>query len=137
MDEQPVDQDDLDDAFRRLVGQVHHQFRKRDTRKRDRPRRGEQAVARKKKQTDEDNISPVIKFARMLGDYKTTAEVAEELGVSESLIRKWRAKGVADAPSYVTDFGEHTMALYTEQDIANLRSHQRAKQRVRPNRSKK
>lgn len=74
--------------------------------------------------------SPVTAFVRNLGDYHTTCEVAEILGVSESLIRKLSKEKVTQAPSYVAPFGKIYIYLYTKEDITVLKDHMKRRHEV-------
>lgn len=65
--------------------------------------------------------SPVSDYVRSLGDYKTTSEVAEEVGQSEAWVRKAAAKRWTQAPSKVAPFGQTHVYLYTKEDIAALK----------------
>lgn len=81
----------------------------------------------------EEQVSPVIRYVRNLdGDYHTTGEVADELGVSDQLIRKWARQRVADVPSYVAPFGNTHIYLYTSDDIEQLREYHDRRYKVIP-----
>jgi hypothetical protein len=65
--------------------------------------------------------SPVTDYVRSLGAYQTTAEVAEELGMSDAWVRKAAAKRWTQAPSFVAPFGDTHVNLYTKEDVEALR----------------
>lgn len=65
-------------------------------------------------------VSPVIRYVRSLGeDYLTSGEVAEQLGVSPSYIRK--LEDVTNTPSYSAPFGKFRIRIYTPEDVQALR----------------
>lgn len=77
--------------------------------------------------------SPVIQYVRSLGkDYRTTQEVADELGLSPNTIRKFAKDPDLKAPSYVAPFGKTVVRLYTPEDLEELRRHLADRQRVVP-----
>lgn len=68
--------------------------------------------------------SPVKSYVRSLGkDLKTVGEVAEELGISESYVRKLSDGSKVKAPTYVAPFGQYEIRIYTPQDVEELREH--------------
>jgi hypothetical protein len=67
--------------------------------------------------------SPVTDYVRSLGDYLTTAEVAEKVGKSEGWVRKAAAKRWTQAPSYVAPFGDTHVNLYTPEDVEALKAY--------------
>lgn len=71
--------------------------------------------------------SPVTNYVRSLGEdpdqYKTTHEVAKELGISTQFLRKMAKEKVTQAPSFVAPFGRLRVYLYTKDDIEELRQH--------------
>lgn len=70
----------------------------------------------------EKTESPVTMYVRSLdGDYRTTAEVAKELGVSTAMVRKLARNRDTKAPSFVAPFGRIRISLYTPEDIAELK----------------
>lgn len=73
-----------------------------------------------------DTRSPVIRFLHMLppGLYKTSQEVADELNVSSSLIRKIARSGVLDdVPSTKVVSGNFKAYLYTKEDVEALKEY--------------
>lgn len=67
--------------------------------------------------------SPVVDYVRSLGDYQTTKEVADALGVSEAWVRKAASKRWTQAPSYRAPFGHTHVNLYTKDDVKALRAY--------------
>lgn len=121
----------IERALDRVTAQVTRQFTKKDDRDRSNRNRRSSAVARPKTEDEDKRVSPVTLFVRSLGDYYTSKEVAEKLGVSVSLVRKMAREGATDAPSYVAEMGHTTMSLYTPEDIDTLRKHLNTRNRVR------
>lgn len=68
------------------------------------------------------DVHPTVLFARRLGPFKTTSEVAGLLGVEPATIRKWARRRLCDAPSFAVSYGEsgRMMALYVNRDIERL-----------------
>lgn len=73
--------------------------------------------------------SPIVTYVHSLG-YLTTGEVAEQLGVSKSFVRKLSKARVTQAPSYLVPFGDSNLSLYTEEDVEALRGYINSKRRV-------
>lgn len=65
--------------------------------------------------------SPVKLYARALGDYYLTREVAEMLGVGVQTVRKLANRKDVRAPSYIAPFGKISMRLFTDADVEELR----------------
>lgn len=74
--------------------------------------------------------SPVTDYVRSLGDYRTSAEVAEEIGRSVQWVRKAAEKRLTQAPSYVAPFGTTHVNLYTKEDVDALKQYIRENQMV-------
>lgn len=69
-------------------------------------------------------VSPVMDFVRSLGKhYRTTQEVADELGMSPNTIRNFSKNPDIKAPSYIAPFGKTYVRLYTPEDIEELRKY--------------
>lgn len=83
-----------------------------------RPRQRTYATSKAKR------TSPVRSYVRSLGkDLKTVGEVAEELGISESYVRKLSDSPKVKAPTYVAPFGQYEIRVYTPADVEELREH--------------
>lgn len=109
----------LDDLYGEMRG-VRLNTRRRQRRKKlDHKRKG--ATGRR---------SPVTDYVKSLGDYYTTAEVAEMVGRSENWVRKAAAKRWTQAPSYVAPFGDAHVNLYTDEDVKALRDYIAKNRRV-------
>jgi hypothetical protein len=72
--------------------------------------------------------NPVHRFVAQLRDktgidYKTTAEVASDLGVSTNWIRKVKRQGVLGVPSMATKLGKVEIYLYTPDDVDKIRQY--------------
>lgn len=80
-------------------------------------------------------VSPVLRYVRSLGeDLMTVGEVAEELDVSESYIRKISDKRYTQAPSYLARFGKYKLRVYTQDDVEALRDYIEGNQGLEDNR---
>jgi hypothetical protein len=82
--------------------------------------------------------TPVHRFVQLLRDkdgvaYRTTDEVATEVGVSTQWVRKIQRQGLLGVPSMVTQFGKITVYLYTPQDIEKIRRYLVERQAVYAN----
>lgn len=74
-------------------------------------------------------IGPARAYLDSLGiGAKSMAEVARMLGVSVRTMRELLEVEELSAPSYVADWGQRTIYVYTPEDVAELRAHL-AKQR--------
>ena len=95
-------------------------------------KQGEKILVNKPRKVRDTSISPVTEYVRSLdGDYKTTQEVADELGVSAQLIRKWsRNPRPTQAPSFIAPFGKIKINLYTPEDIQSLRDYMSNRKQV-------
>jgi hypothetical protein len=115
VDQYEPDDDELEDAtqelFAELKGVKVNTVTRYRRKKLDHERKGK------------EGRSPVKDYIRSLGDYKSTKEVAEELGKSEGWVRKAAAKRWTQAPSYVAPFGDTHVNLYTEEDIQALKDY--------------
>lgn len=72
--------------------------------------------------------TPVHRFVEQLRDkdgvhYRTTAEVATEVGVSVGWIHKIQRSPVLDVPSKVTRLGNLKVYLYTPEDVEAIKTH--------------
>jgi hypothetical protein len=72
--------------------------------------------------------TPVHRFVEQLRDkdgvhYRTTAEVATEVGVSVGWIHKIQRSPVLDVPSKVTRLGNLKVYLYTPEDVEAIKAH--------------
>ena len=105
-------QEALDDLYGELKGVESNPTKPYRRRPLNHPRKG-----------SKDRSSPVVDYVRSLGDYMTTKEVAEELGVSEGWVRKAASKRWTQAPSYRAPFGHTHVNLYTKKDVAALREY--------------
>lgn len=101
----------LDDLYGELKGVRVNTTKKKGRPKLDHKRKG--APGR----------SPVIDYIRSLGDYRSTGEVAKEIGKSQAWVRKAAAKRWTQAPSYVAPFGNTRVNLYTEEDVDALKAY--------------
>ena len=80
-------------------------------------------------------VTPVHRFVQQLRDkdgvnYKTTAEVASELGVSNNWIRKVQRARMFGVPSKITQFGQIRIYLYTPEDVDKVRRYLADRQTV-------
>lgn len=116
VDEHEPDDEEVKEVFDDLYGElkgVRENTTKPSRRKKlDHKRKGKKG-----------RTSPVVDYVRSLGDFKVTSEVAEELGVSDGLVRKLAKKRVTQAPSKIAPFGETHVHLYTPGDIDALRAY--------------
>ena len=68
--------------------------------------------------------SPAMAYVRSLGtNAKVASEVAEELGVSTNLVRKWVKDPEINAPTYEVPYGKNRIYLFTPEDVDELREH--------------
>lgn len=74
--------------------------------------------------TLEKKLSPAKAFIQSLdGDYLSVSDVADELGVSDALVRKLSRRKTIKAPSYTAPFAGKQMGLYTADDVEELRQY--------------
>lgn len=80
---------------------------------------------------DHRNLTSVYRFVRSLGDYYTTVEAAEKLGVSKHTLRAYiaRLNDKELSPSSFVNRGKMKIYLYTEEDIDRIRVARRARTR--------
>lgn len=64
--------------------------------------------------------SPVSRYVASLGDFATTKEVAERIGMSQGWVKKAARQGWTQAPSFAAYFGQKVIYLFTSDDIAAL-----------------
>ena len=81
--------------------------------------------------------NPVHRFVEQLRakdgiEYRTTAEVAAELGVSSNWVRKVQRQQILGVPSLATKLGQINIYLYTPQDVEKIRDHLVQRQSVFP-----
>lgn len=92
-------------------------------------RRNVSAPVKDEPREPEGRESPAHRFVRQLREkdqvnYRTTAEVAEELGVSTPWVRKIQRQGLLPpVPSKVTQLGKITIYLYTPDDVEIIRKY--------------
>lgn len=80
------------------------------------------AGTRPAKVTRNQGESTAEAYVRSLGiEALMTTQVAELLGVSPQLVRKWRNDDSVSAPSLEVPFGKNVIYLYTPEDVAELR----------------
>lgn len=77
--------------------------------------------------------TPVHRFVAELSKqtgvaYQTTVEVADQLGVSRSLIRKIQRKNPYGVPSMAVMFGRLQVFLYTAEDVEIIRGYLKERQ---------
>ena len=74
--------------------------------------------------------SPVVRLFRSLppGLYMSSREVADELGVSSSLIRKMARREELNAPTTCIVSGKFRAYLYTKEDVDEIRQYLEGKQ---------
>lgn len=66
--------------------------------------------------------SPAMAYVRSLGMNAIVAsEVAETLGVSTNLVRKWVKDPEIKAPTYEVPYGKNKIYLFTPEDVEELR----------------
>lgn len=80
-------------------------------------------------------VSPVHRFVDKLRAkdgiaYRTTAEVAAELGVSVGWIHKVQRSPAIDAPSLVSQLGKIKIYIYTPEDVEKIRRYLAEQQQV-------
>jgi transcriptional regulator with XRE-family HTH domain len=85
-----------------------------------------------------DGDTPVGRFVAKLREkdgveYKTTAEVAAELGVSAQWIRKVQRGTVLPVPSKITMLGQIKVYIYTPEDVSLIRRYLAEQQQVYAN----
>jgi hypothetical protein len=66
------------------------------------------------------------------GQYRTSAQVAEELGIAASTVRRIARREDAPGPSYYTKMGSTTVALYTRDDIKRIAKYLEDQHRLIP-----
>jgi hypothetical protein len=116
VDEHEPDEDEINAALDDIYGEARG-VRLNTTK----PRK--KTMSKHQRKGKKGRTSPVVDYVRSLGDYKVTSEVAEELGVSDGLVRKLAKKRVTQAPSKVAPFGDTHVHLYTKADVAALRKY--------------
>lgn len=116
VDEHEPDDDEVDAALDDLYGELRG-VRMNTTK----PARRKSLDHKRKGK--KGRTSPVIDYVRSLGNYQVTSEVAEELGVSDGLVRKLAKKRVTQAPSKIAPFGTTHVHLYTPGDVKALRKY--------------
>jgi hypothetical protein len=82
-----------------------------------------------------EHDTPVHRFVAQLIaktgiPYRTTAEVAETLGVSTQWVRKVQRQSVLDVPSMATQLGQIYIYLYTPEDVDKIRRYLAERQSV-------
>jgi hypothetical protein len=102
----------LNDLYGELKGVQDNTTPRRKKHKMDHERKGKKG-----------RRSPVTDYVRSLGDYFTTAEVAEQVGRSEGWVRKAAEKRWTQAPSYVAPYGDTHVNLYTKEDVKALKKY--------------
>lgn len=102
----------LDDLYGELRGVEENTTETKEKAPLDHERKGQKG-----------RTSPVIDYVRSLGDYRTTGEVAEELGKSDQWVRKAARNRWTQAPSYVAPFGDTHINLFTDDDVAALKEY--------------
>ena len=107
-----------DDEVRRAFDELYGELKGVRVNTTTPPKRKKMTHDRKGKK---GRTSPVTDYVRSLGDYKTTSEVAEEIGQSEAWVRKAASLRWTQAPSKVAPFGNTHVYLYTKEDIAALK----------------
>lgn len=89
-----------------------------------------------KKEETAPGRSPVHTLVSRLGDtpdeFKTTVQVAEELDVSESTVRRAAKDKEAPGPSNYVKMGEMMVAVYTADDIVKLGKYLEKRRRIIP-----
>ncbi len=74
--------------------------------------------------TNKTWVTPADRMISNLdGKYWRISEVAADLGVSQSTLRRLAAKGAVKAPSYIVRQGGMSMYLYTEDDLHELKDY--------------
>lgn len=67
--------------------------------------------------------APAMAYVRSLGmNAQVASEVAEELGVSTNLVRKWVKDPAIKAPTYEVPYGRNKIYLFTPEDVEELRA---------------
>lgn len=116
--------EDLDEAIESII----------ENDKRDRAK--EEYEMSKNKDEKKGGRSPVHMLVERLGDkpgqYKTTKQVADKLGTSESTVRRIANREDGPGPSHYTYMGETQVALYNDDDIKRLEKFLQGQHQVIP-----
>lgn len=118
------------DAVRRVANEIYGE--QRGVRPNRKPKKRRRKVTQRR-HGPKGRTSPVIEYVRSLGDdYKTTQEVADELGLAPNTVRKFAKDADLKGPSYVAPFGRTVVRLYTEADVQELRNYLGQRRKVYP-----